>query len=590
MMRKWFWLLTLALVSTPVTAAPPPERIAPANAVELTVAPNPATLEDHFGRTQFAKLYADPAMKVFFNGAGAELFGLFELPDAIGLHWADLKAISGGPIASISMPLPGQQLGTVIAIDISNHVSQTQRALAAGMAKAVRKQPVGAQVANVWDLVDEAKKPRPVSVLIKDDSLLIADPPEALARVLAAWGNPQNSLAESPAYKSVRARTAMKPGETADLQWYFDPFGWDAATRPPPVTGKKKKTKEFAEILEQEGFDGVKAIGGGIAFGSGERDLLIRVAVYAPKPYRSALQMLSFRAGNDVKPMPGLPGELAACLVARLDPKTAFDSFGGIFDEIAADGEKGTYKELLDDLRDNPKGPRVDLRKDIVGQLGEVVTVVTDCQRPLTPTSERAMAIFTVKNEKVVADALRRALEDDPKVKKTAVAGRTVWELVSDPPVKKPGQPTPPPEPNAAFCVGDGKLYIATQASLVEKLFQSRATSLDREADYQRVCQQFDQLGGSSACARLFARPDEDLRLTYDMWRKGQLDEATSIYAYGLNGIMPKNPAANTVMTLDGRKLPKYDRVSQHLGPAGILLFVHPGGWDGTAVILPRTP
>src|SRR5258708_7350155 len=113
MIRKSFWLLTLILASAPVTAAPPPDRIAPANTVELTVAPNLATLEAHFGRTQFAKLYADPAMKAFFNGAGAELFGLFELPDAVGLKWTDLKAISGGPLASISIPLPGQQLGTV---------------------------------------------------------------------------------------------------------------------------------------------------------------------------------------------------------------------------------------------------------------------------------------------------------------------------------------------------------------------------------------------------------------------------------------------------------------------------------------------
>jgi hypothetical protein len=198
------------------------------------------------------------------------------------------------------------------------------------------------------------------------------------------------------------------------------------------------------------------------------------------------------------------------------------------------------------------------------------------------------MAIFTVKNEKVVAAAIRRALEDDPKVRKTTVAGRTVWEIVSDPPVAKPGQPAPPPEPNAAFCVADGRLFIATQATLVEKFFRAGGVSLDKEADYRRVCQQFDRLGGGSACLRLFARPDEDLRLTYDMWRKGQLDEATSIYAYGLNGIMPKNPSANTVMTLDGRKLPEYDCVSKHLGPAGVLLFVHPDGWDGIAIVLPR--
>jgi hypothetical protein len=269
---------------------------------------------------------------------------------------------------------------------------------------------------------------------------------------------------------------------------------------------------------------------------------------------------------------------------------TAFDSFAGIFDEIAADGEKGTYKELIDDLRDNPKGPRVDLRKEIVGQLGDVVTVLTDCERPLGPTSERAAAVFAVKDEKMVAAAIRRAVEDDPKVKRVAVGGRTVWEVMFDPPPTRPGDPPPPPVPNAALCVADGKLYIATQAALLEKLFGPSGQPLAAQVDYQRVCRQYERLGGERACARLFARPDEDLRLTYEMWRTGKLDQATSIYAWGLNGLLPKNPAANTVWSLDGRKLPPFECVGKFLGPAGVLLFVQDEGWDGVAFVLPRAP
>src|SRR5262249_31741758 len=153
------------------------------------------------------------------------------------------------------------------------------------------------------------------------------------------------------------------------------------------------------------------------------------------------------------------------------------------------------------------------------------------------------------------------------KVKKTTVAGHVVWELISDPPPAKSNAPPPAPDPNAAFSVADGKLYIATQAALIETLLRPGAPPLEAQPDYQRVCWECERLGGAAACARIFARPDEDLRLTYDMWRKGKLDEATSLYAYGLNGIMPKNPAANNMRTLDGRNLPEYDRVSKHLGP-----------------------
>jgi hypothetical protein len=228
------------------------------------------------------------------------------------------------------------------------------------------------------------------------------------------------------------------------------------------------------------------------------------------------------------------------------------------------------------------------LRKEIVGQLGDVVTVLTDCEQPLSPTSERAAAVFTVKDEKVVAAAIRRAVEDDPKVKRVDVNGRTVWEVMFDPPPTRAGDPPPPPVPNAALCVAGGRLYVATQAALLERLFKPAGRPLETQADYQRVARLCDRFGAGTACARLFARPDEDLRLTYEMWRQGKLDQATSIYAYGLQTLLPKNPAANTVWSLDGRKLPPYDRVNKYLGPAGVLLFVHDEGWDGVAFVLPR--
>ena len=127
--------------------------------------------------------------------------------------------------------------------------------------------------------------------------------------MLAARSEPSQTLAGSAAYQSIRARTAMKPGEPVHLTWYFDPFGWDAATRPPVLNGKKKRAKDLVEVLRQEGFDGIRAIGGSVAFAAGECDVLVRTAIYAPKPHRSALQMLAFRPGPASSSAPALPGE-----------------------------------------------------------------------------------------------------------------------------------------------------------------------------------------------------------------------------------------------------------------------------------------
>src|SRR5262249_32636600 len=152
---------------------------------------------------------------------GPELFGLFELPDAVGIKWASLKQISGGPIASISIALPGQQLGTVVAIDITGHRDVATALYVAGV-KALAK--AGATdhkriyigtAGDVLELSDGGKK-RPVGIVFHDDLLLIANPPDAINSILAA----KQSLADTPAFESIRNRTAMKAGETANLFWY----------------------------------------------------------------------------------------------------------------------------------------------------------------------------------------------------------------------------------------------------------------------------------------------------------------------------------------------------------------------------------
>ena len=103
--------------------------------------------------------------------------------------------------------------------------------------------------------------------------------------------------------------------------------------------------------------------------------------------------------------------------------------------------------------------------------------------------------------------------------------------------------------------------------------------NLESQADFQRVSQACDRLGGQSACVRIIARPEEDFRLTYDLWRRGLIDEAFSIYTKGLTALIPKNPSANTVWRLDGKKLPDYGHVSKALGPFGAMFFLHVGSY-----------
>jgi hypothetical protein len=206
---------------------------------------------------------------------------------------------------------------------------------------------------------------------------------------------------------------------------------------------------------------------------------------------------------------------------------------------------------------------------------GDIVTI-SDCTAPITIKSERGMAIGMTKNPQIVSDALAKAMRTDPLVRKRELFGASSWEVKGQSKPPKPGQPTPPPQPDAALCVANGRFHVATNASLLDKVLapQKGAPLKDRE-DFQRVQAQWEQTAGKTACLRMFSRLSEDLRVTYEMWKTNQIAKAESIYCQLLakwtqNGYIP----------LDGRKLPDYSHIGKYFGSAGIQFNSNGDGWD----------
>ena len=70
------------------------------------------------------------------------------------------------------------------------------------------------------------------------------------------------------------------------------------------------------------------------------------------------------------------------------------------------------------------------MSKELIKNLGQRVTMVTDYKLPITTTSERLLFAIEVKDEKAVAKAMEKCLKNDPTAKKRLVDGRVIWEIV----------------------------------------------------------------------------------------------------------------------------------------------------------------
>jgi len=87
---------------------------------------------------------------------------------------------------------------------------------------------------------------------------------------------------------------------------------------------------------------------------------------------------------------------------AVFDIANAFDNCGSLLDEFLGQGETGVWDEVKQSLKEDPNGPQVDLREDLIKHLGRRVSVLTDYQLPITTTSERLMFAIEATNPKAV--------------------------------------------------------------------------------------------------------------------------------------------------------------------------------------------
>ena len=135
---------------------------------------------------------------------------------------------------------------------------------------------------------------------------------------------------------------------------------------------------------------------------------------------------------TDFAPQPWVPRDIATYTTLYFDIANAFEHFGSLFDELFGQGETGVWEEVKQSLKEDPNGPQIDLREDLIKHLGRRVSMLTDYQLPITTTSERLLFAIEATNPKAVAAAIEKLMKNDPTAKRRDVNGQVIWEIVED--------------------------------------------------------------------------------------------------------------------------------------------------------------
>lgn len=631
---RWLkiWLvIALSTFATRAQAVQPSEKLLPSTVKGYVSCPSLQTLHTKFEKTQLGQLVNDPAMAEFvedFRGQVRER--LDKAGVKLGIKWEDLEGVDSGEIAlAVLQPNPAdkQSHATVLIVDITGKDAEAQQLLtkidtnlaARNAVKSTQK--VGETAITTLTMAPKAGETEATTVFhfVQQDQLVITDHHATATGILGRFGGEaKDALSDVPSYTQIiKKTTSADAAVSSQLKWFIDPFGYAEVSRA-ISGGPKRRGRDMLKTLASQGFSAIQGVGGQVLFATESEELLHHTYIYAPavvrKPedksqdkYNLAMRMLDFPNHESLTPQSWVPPGACSYMTFNWKLQDAFKHSETLVDAIF--GDPGTFKEMLQGLKQDPDGPQVDVQKDLVQYLGERVSIISDVHLPITTKSERMLVAIEISNSEAVAKTVAKAFKSDPQAKQREFEGLEIWEIINQQSIENEPQLTiegedagfvaveepamseadKPLLPNMAITVFRGHLIVGTHVDFVEEVIKNAEGErhIIDQADFQLITKALDRLDGKTNSFRFFTRTDEAYRATYELLRQGKLPEAETMFARLLNAVMgPEEEGEVRKQEIDGSKLPEFQSVQKYLGPAGFFIRSEDDGWMITGCVL----
>jgi hypothetical protein len=575
-------------------------------------------LIDAFDKTQLGQLANDPTMKPFVEDLKRQLREKWtQTHQKLGITWEDLEGVPSGEVA-IALILPNETSHALaIVADVTGREQQTEAMLAkideqmaAEKAERTERRVLDATVI-VFDIPKRDELPaRQVAYLVKDDLLAATDDLKVMQGIVRRLGQPGgDSLSGLSAFQAITKRCEdAASGLEPQARWFIEPFGYADAVR---LDSPKKRGTDMLKILKTEGFTAIEGLGGFVNFSVGDYEMLHRTFIYAPgsqsgERFTLSARMLKFPNGENFQPPKWVPRSLATFAAVNIDTKNAFENSKTLVNQIVGDE---VFEDVLESIKTDENGPQIDIRRDLIGYLGNRITFISDIQLPVTPKSERLLVGIETTDDKHMAEVIKDWMETDPDTRRREIAGHVVWEIV-DAEAELPmvtienspldGElPQDEPEleeeralpPNSAVTVAHGQLFVASHIDILTKVLTEyeQGPKLAGSADYLRIQAEIGKLAQPEQFGQAFTRTDEAYRGVYELLRTGKMPESESMVGKMLNSLLGDGKeGVLRPQRIDGSKLPDYDMVRRYLGPAGATMTSEATGWLLTGFTLTK--
>jgi len=614
---KWSAAWLFVLFAAPAIAGPRSDTLVPSTTKGYVSVAQPAEFKERWLKTQWGQMLNDEVMQPFVDDLREQLQDEYSaVEDKLGITWDDLEGVSNGEMSLSLIERKDRDAALAITFDVTDHQQQADGLLAAVernfAARGGRKQAVdsGGTTLQIFTVPAAAGATPQTTVYFLKDNLLCGVDDRALADAMLKRfaGSANDNLASVVAYKAVMERCGGEAKELKpEARWFVEPFGFIFAARTLEKKRELHTDHDFAKILSENGFDAIQGVGGYVnQLVEGQIEFMHRTCVYAPPVdandalrWTKSMRMLQTPNLADFEPQSFVPRMTAGYRTFSIDIMAAFDNIGPLFDAIQE--HEDAWANSLEGWKNDRFGPRVDVRSEIVANLGKRITLFTGYDTPVSIDSERSLFAIEATNEKALSAALEKWMKSEPNVVRRELGQYIVWERVpgfttlgSDD-EEQEAQDEEESErvlPNSAVTVAMGHLMMASDIKYLGEIVEGfgQRERLASSLDYEQVVGVLNQQMPGERCVLEFGRSDEELRPIFELVRQNKMPESKSILGKLLNRILrTEKERAEGVprkQQIDGSSLPNFEAVRRYCGPHGGVVRSEKDGWMMTGVVL----
>ena len=598
--------------------------------------PNLPRFCEAWEETSIGKLIEDDAMQPFIKAQRKRAKNYLEAFDnKVGVRPEDLYDMASGELVVSWLPFPNDKrrpFALCVIADVRGRAKQAEVAIdkldkdlkeAEWVRKDIEHQGQTVRVYNTEPKPGQLKVEQ-IVIALDETRLLAADRDLVVTNLLDriagdADGEPIVKLEEFQTVLKKSSQAILEPvktgGGTIAVEWFARPFQMARILRESLDVDRGNQV-DIVKLLENQGFDAVKAAGGILALAGEKYQLLHRGSILAPpvtdKPskYELAARMLQFE-NAPLGPIPAwVHSDAASFSRINLRFEEIFWASETLLNEAFGDD---IFQDIIEGIRDDEDGPQIDIAKNVLPNLDNQLILITDNTLPSELDSERMLIAIRVSDAKAIGIAISKAMDAEPDATiMDAVPGVDIWrvqrggdddefdeDLFGDLDIglgeEEIEESTPLLDHWAIAMIDKGAnseapyLMFSNDPDMLvaaaTRISSGKKAGLGDEPEIKAIVTSLKELGCTAPAMDRVVRTKLSLRAKYNLLREGKLKDSDSVLSSFYRRFL-EDEAADPDEAINATDLPPLNVIDKYLPNGGGFLETTEDGWSLTGFLL----